>query len=244
VSGQLARVVVITTTTQKDTTMTTYNSPAPISASIDIIFGDITIKAGDRTDTVVEVRPVDPSWDLDVQAAEQVIIEFTDGKLQVKHPKLRTLFSKKYGEVAVLIELPTGSDVQGYTAKGEYVVEGKVGSCELKTANGDIRISEVTGDLRAKSATGDISVDVAGAAVNARTASGDIRVGALGTGAVDLYTATGEVAVGVPEGTATELDAHTSIGRVFNDLETPEHADRTITVRARTHGGNITVRRA
>lgn len=224
--------------------MTTYNTPAPISASIDIIFGNITIKAGDRTDTVVEVRPVDPTWDLDVQAASQVVVEFIDGKLQVKHPKLRTLFSKKYGEVAVLIKLPTGSDVQGYTAKGEYVVEGKVGSCELKTANGDIHVSEVTGDLRAKSATGDISVDVAGAAVNARTASGDIRVGALGTGAVDLYTATGEVAVGVPAGTAAQLDAHTSIGRVFNDLDASEQTNRTITVRARTHGGNITVRRA
>lgn len=224
--------------------MPTFATPAPISADVDIIFGNVTFRAGDRTDTVVEVRPVDPAWDLDVQAAEQVVIEFTDGKLQVRHPKLRTLFSKKYGEVAVLIELPTGSDLQGYTAKGNYVVDGEVGACQLKTANGDIQVGEVAGDFRAKSATGNISVDVARAAVNARTASGDIRVGRLGTGAADLYTATGEIAIGVPAGIAARLDAHTSIGRVFNELDADEQTDRTIAVRARTHGGNITVRRA
>ncbi|WP_328998169.1 DUF4097 domain-containing protein [Kribbella sp. NBC_00709] len=221
--------------------MPTFATPAPISADVDIIFGNVTFKAGDRTDTVVDVRPVDPAWALDVQAAEQVVIEFADGKLQVRHPKLRTLFTKKYGEVAVLIELPAGSAIQGYTAKGNYVVEGEVGACELKTANGDMRIANVTGNLRAKSATGNIHVAVAGAAVNARTASGDIQVGRLGTGSADLYTATGEVAIGVPAGTAAQLDAHTSIGRVFNNLDTTEPTNHTITVRARTHGGNITV---
>ena len=99
--------------------MSTFSTPAPISAAVDIIFGDITVKASDRADTVVEVRPVDPAWDLDVKAAEQVVVEFTHGKLQVRHPKLRSMFSKRYGAVEVLIELPTGSDVQGYTAKGE-----------------------------------------------------------------------------------------------------------------------------
>lgn len=224
--------------------MSTFHTPAPISATIDIVFGNITVRAGDRNDTVVEVRPVDPAWELDVKAAEQVIVAFTDGQLQVRHPKLRSMFSKRYGAVEVRIELPAGSDVNGYTAKGRYVVEGRVGSCELKTANGDIRVGTVAGTLKAKSATGHISVDAAGTDVTARTAAGDIRVGTLGTGPVDLYTATGEVAIGVPAGTAATLDAHSSVGRVLNDLPTLENPDRTVTVRARTHGGNITLRRA
>ncbi|MGW7680119.1 DUF4097 family beta strand repeat-containing protein [Kribbella sp. NPDC054772] len=224
--------------------MSTFSTPAPISASIDIIFGNITIRASERTDTVVSVRPTDPAWELDVKAAEQVVVDFTDGKLQVKHPKLRSIFSKRYGSVEIVIELPTGSDVQGYTAKGEYVVTGAVGACELKTANGDIKIGTVIGALRAKSATGDITVDAASAQVHVRTASGDIRVGTLGTGTVDLYTATGEVAVGIPEGTAAALDAHTSVGRVFNTVETPAAPTHTVAVRARTHGGNITLHHA
>jgi DUF4097 and DUF4098 domain-containing protein YvlB len=285
--------------------MPTFDTPGPISATVDIILGNIQFKAGDRTDTVVEVRPVDPSWALDVKAAADVNIDLTDGKLVVRHPKLRTAFNKKYGRVEVLVELPTGSDVQGDTAKGDYLVEGVVGSCQLKTPTGDIRveragsvrlkttggkvnvdhvtgqaevsgngdirvrhvggdavvkniggdcwIGEVAGDLRVNSASGGITVDVARAAVKAKTASGDIRVGEVGSGTVDLYTPTGEVRVGVPEGTAVRLDADTSAGRVRNHLEEadspeqteqPEPSDRTVKVRARSHGGDIIVGRA
>jgi hypothetical protein len=58
-----------------------------ISATVDIILGDIRFVASDRADTVVEVRPVDPSRELAVKAAEQANIEFADGKLLVKHPE-------------------------------------------------------------------------------------------------------------------------------------------------------------
>lgn len=221
--------------------MSTFSTPAPVSAAVDIIFGNITVRASDRTDTVVQVRPVDAAWDLDVKAAEQVVVEYTDGKLQVRHPKLRSIFSKRYGAVEVVIALPAGSDLQGYTAKGDYVVEGRIGACELKTANGDIQVAVATGNLRAKSATGNITVGEAAAEVHVRTASGNIQVGTSGAGPVDLYTATGEVAVTVPAGTATALDARTSIGRVFNHLDNTETATHTVAVRARTHGGNITL---
>lgn len=224
--------------------MSAFSTPAPISAAIDIIFGTITVRAGERTDTVVEVRPADPSWDLDVKAAEQVLVEFADGKLQVRHPKLRSIFSKRYGAVEVLVALPAGSDLQGYTAKGDHVVEGRVGACELKTANGDIHVAAATGNLRAKSATGNVTVDAASAEVHVRTANGNIRVGTLGTGPIDLYTATGEVEVTVPAGTTAALDARTSVGRVFNHLDNTETPACTVAVRARTHGGNITLTRA
>lgn len=279
--------------------MPTFDTPEPISATVDIVFGNIRFKAGDRADTVVEVRPTDPSRDLDVKAAEDVNIEFTDGRLLVRHPKLRTAFTNRYGSVEVLVELPTGSDVQGDTAKGEYLVEGVVGSCRLKTTAGDIRveqaagvrlkttggsvvvgrvtgradvsgngdirvrrvdggavvkniggaswIGEVGGDLRANSATGDITVDVGRAAVDAHTSTGDIRVGEIGSGRIDLSTSTGEVEIGIARGTAARLDARTSAGRVRNHLQVPDASgppDRTVDVRARSHGGDIIVRRA
>lgn len=48
-----------------------------ISATVDIVLGDIRFFASDRADTVVEVRPVDPSRELDVKAAEQANIDGT-----------------------------------------------------------------------------------------------------------------------------------------------------------------------
>ncbi|MER5887929.1 DUF4097 family beta strand repeat-containing protein [Streptomyces sp. NPDC001941] len=279
--------------------MTTFATPAPIAATVEIAFGDIRFVATDRADTVVEVRPVDPGRELDVEAAGHVRVDFADGRLKVRQAKLHGAFTKRYGSVRVLVELPTGSDVRGDTAEGEFVVEGAVGACRLMTAIGDIRVQQasgvrlrtsggrvvvhhVTGDadvsgsgdirirrvdggavvkntggdswvgeaagyLRAKANGGDITVDVARAQVDARTAHGHIRIGELGGGAADLSTAVGELAVGIPRGTAVKLDARTSIGRVRNHLEAvgaPERSDRTVQVRARSNGGDITVHRA
>ncbi|MGZ4666386.1 MAG: DUF4097 family beta strand repeat-containing protein [Frankiaceae bacterium] len=196
------------------------------------------------------------SRELDVKAAEQANIEFTNGKLLVKHPKLRTAFTNKYSSVEVLVELPTGSDVQGRTPTGDIRVEqatgaqlkttgGKVivdhvtgqadvsgnvdirvrqvdGGAVVKNIRGDSWVGEVVGTLPANSANGHITVNVARAAVNAHTSNGDIRVGELGSGTVGLYTATGEVEVGIPQGIAARLDAHTSTGRVRNYLEAPD----------------------
>lgn len=217
--------------------MTTFSTPGPITATVDIIFGDITFVASERTDTVVEVTPVDPAYPLDVQAAEQAVVELAYGRLTVKHPKLRTMLSTRYGTVAVRIELPAGSDITAKTANGGYAVNGPVGAVQLKTPNGDTHVEQATGDLRVNAANGDITIGTASAGIDARTASGNVRVDRIGTGAVDLYTATGQVELTVPHGIAIDLTARSTVGRVINHARTGQG----VKVRARTHGGNITI---
>ena len=67
--------------------MPTYDTPEPISVSLELGVGDIRITASDRTDTVVDVRPSDPASEADVTAAEQTRVEFADGRLSIKAPK-------------------------------------------------------------------------------------------------------------------------------------------------------------
>ncbi|WP_018349404.1 DUF4097 family beta strand repeat-containing protein [Longispora albida] len=276
--------------------MPAFTTTGPISATVDIIFGNIRFAASDRDNAVVTVSPVDPAWELDVRAAEEARVEFSDGKLTVRHPRMRNLWTSRYGTVEVLVELPAGSDVRGDTAKGDYAVEGPVGSCQLKTPTGHIRveraasvhlrttggtmtvgevagradisgngtiqvsrlggnavvkniggetrIGEAYGDLRVNSANGPVTVDVARAALKVRTGTGDLRLGQLGAGPADLYTPAGEVEIGVPRGSALALDARTTAGRVRNFAETAGTGTRTVSVRARTHGGDIVVRPA
>ncbi|MFI6679386.1 DUF4097 family beta strand repeat-containing protein [Kribbella sp. NPDC050470] len=206
--------------------MTAFDTPAPISATVDIVFGDIRFIAGDRTDTVVQVRPVDPSWELDVKAAEQVVVEFADGKLSVRHPKLRTVLSKKFGRVEVVVELPAGSDVHADTAQGDYVVEGVVGSCRLKTPAGDIRV-EQAGSVELKTSGGRVLVDhvrgqaevrgnreirirrVDGGAV-LKNIGGDSWVGEV-AGELRVSAANGDITVDVAR---AGVDARTAIGNV------------------------------
>ena len=67
--------------------MPTFDTPGPISVTIELGVGDLRITATDRVDTVVEVQPSDPAKPSDVTAAEQTRVEFADGVLQLKAPE-------------------------------------------------------------------------------------------------------------------------------------------------------------
>ena len=61
--------------------MQKFDSPAPISAVLDIPAGRDRFIAADRADTTVEVRPADASNGRDVKAAEQTRAGYGDGVL-------------------------------------------------------------------------------------------------------------------------------------------------------------------
>jgi hypothetical protein len=152
------------------------------------------------------------------------------------------------------------------TSGGHVTVDAVVGNAEVATGSGRVRIGEiggtaviknsngntdigtVTGELRVRSANGDISVDRADAKVEAKTANGSIRIGEVARGSVMLHTATGDLEIGVAEGTAAWLDLSTGHGRVHNSLDEvsqgPEKSEETVEVRAHTSYGDITVRRS
>ena len=91
--------------------MKTFDTPAPITVSLELGVGDVQIDASDRTDTTVEVRPSDPLKKADVAAAEQTQVEFGNGRLLIQAPKggWRQWVSWRNGEsVDVRIGLPLG----------------------------------------------------------------------------------------------------------------------------------------
>src|SRR3954454_23899349 len=92
---------------QENPPISTFDTPDPITARIDIGLGDLRITAGDRGSTVVDVRPSDPSNDEDVKAAELTRVEYASGHLLVKAPKLRQWRLRNGGaSIDVTLELP------------------------------------------------------------------------------------------------------------------------------------------
>lgn len=174
--------------------MPTYDTPEPISVVIDITAGRVEIHASDRTDTAVEVRPSDPSRDIDVSAAEQTQVEFTDGRLLVRAPKsrLRSLIGHP-PSIDVTIGLPTDSrvDAQGWA---DYRSQGRIGESSFDTAAGSIRLDQ-TGGLKLRTAAGNVSVGRAGGHTDVKTASGKIWIGEIG-GAAVVRTANGDITIG------------------------------------------------
>lgn len=64
---------------QEEIVMPTFDTPKPISITIDIAAGNVHFVASDRTDTTVEVRPGDDTNQADVKAAAQTRVDYLDG---------------------------------------------------------------------------------------------------------------------------------------------------------------------
>ena len=209
--------------------MPTFHTPAPIRVTVEIIVGDLRVIATDRTDTVVEVRPSDPGAALDVRAAEQTRVEFTDGGLLVKTPKsLKTLgILRKTGSVDVEIALPTGSQIRGEAAAAAFHCTGTLGEVRLRTGAGDVAVERaatlavttsggaivaqsVAGDAQATTATGTIRLGTVGGTVTLKNSNGDSWVGSA-DGNLRAKAANGDVVVGQARG---DVDAATANGSI------------------------------
>ncbi|MFD7973645.1 DUF4097 family beta strand repeat-containing protein [Streptomyces clavifer] len=176
--------------------MPSFDTPKPISATAHVDAGSIQFTAGDRSDTVVEVRPRDPDKDQDVRAAEQTETTYASGELAVRTPK-PNLFGRT-GTVDVTVELPTGSRIEVTGAWAQVLGEGRLGEVRVKTSAGDVRL-DTTGPLRLTASHGSITVDRVEGPAEITTSSGSMRVGLVDGPAV-LKNSHGTTTVGAVTG--------------------------------------------
>ncbi|PBC62933.1 hypothetical protein BKI49_16960 [Streptomyces sp. Tue6028] len=176
--------------------MPSFDTPEAISATAHVEAGSIQFTAGDRLDTVVEVRPRDPKKDLDVRAADQTEVTYVSGALTVRTPK-SNLFGRT-GTVDVTVELPTGSRIDMTGAWAQVFGEGRLGEVRVKTSSGDVRL-DTTGPLHLKASHGSITVDRVEGMAEITTSSGSLRVGLVDGPAV-LKNSHGTTTVGAATG--------------------------------------------
>lgn len=155
-------------------------------------------------------------------------------------------------------------DLKITTASGDVYVERTTEGLTINTASGDVRAGHVGGRLTVNSASGDVSasrvdgaVEVKGASADvdvddlrgdlrSTTASGDVRVGTAGSGTITVNSASGEVSIGVAQGTGVWLDLNTLSGRTNTDLAMSGDAppsDHQLTIQVRTMSGDIDIHR-
>jgi DUF4097 and DUF4098 domain-containing protein YvlB len=210
--------------------MPSFDTPEPILADLEPVVGNVRIVAGDRTDTVVEVVPLDRTDESDVRAAEQTVVEFSGGTLSVRAPKMRLLdFSNRTRSIEVTIELPAGSRVQGSTGLGDLHATGRLGECRYKSGAGHIQLDH-TGELHAQTGAGNIVVEHVEGNADISTSSGRVRASAItGTGVVK--NSNGATVVGSARGPLRVRSANGDI--------TVEHAEDEVS--AKTANGAVRV---
>ncbi|NEY35814.1 DUF4097 family beta strand repeat protein [Streptomyces sp. PRKS01-65] len=176
--------------------MPSFDTPEPISATARVEAGSLQFTAGDRPDTVVEVRPRDPGKDLDVRTADQTEVACAGGVLTIRTPKA-SLFGRT-GVVDVTVELPAGSRVDATGAWTQVLGEGRLGEVRVKTSSGDVRL-DATGPLKLTASHGSITVDRVEGTAEITTSSGSLRVGLVDGPAV-LKNSHGTTTVGAATG--------------------------------------------
>ena len=116
--------------------MPNFDTPQPITATVEISAGSVRLVATDRDDTVVEVRPRDESRSHDVKAAEQVRVDFKNGTLAVTSQ--RGFSFPRRGAVVVDVGLPAGSRLDVSVASANVVADGEYADCKFASASGDL----------------------------------------------------------------------------------------------------------
>ncbi|MEV5968296.1 DUF4097 family beta strand repeat-containing protein [Kribbella sp. NPDC051952] len=220
--------------------MTTFNTPEPISAVLDIPAGRVQFVATDRTDTAVEILPADSSKSRDVKVADEAKVEYADGVLRIGIVAKNQYFGPS-GSVAVTVQLPAGSRVEVKAASAELRATGQFGEVAVHSDHGSIDLDEVA-SARITTTAGDVTVGRLNGPAEIRTSKGDIRVAEAVRGSVVLQTVAGDVEIGAAAGASATLDAGTTTGRISNSLKNAEGASAELTIRATTTVGDIVAR--
>jgi len=216
--------------------MPSYDTPRPITATVELVVGDLRIVAAERTDTAVEVRPSDPGSDADVRAADQTRVEYADGRLLVKTPKQRGLgLFGKPGSVDVTLDLPAGSQLQAEIAAGGIRAAGVLADSRVKCGAGDVQLDRV-GPLALETGAGRVDVDAVAGRADIRTGSGRLQVREIDGPAV-VKNSNGDSWLGVVTGDlqVNAANGDITVDRAGNSV-VANTANGAITVGAATRG--------
>ena len=137
--------------------------------------------------------------------------------------------------------------LQANISAGEVAIGHVAGRAHIESSTGQIRIGHASADLELSNGSGGFDIDRADSSVTATTADGAIRIGRLTRGQVELMNGSGNIEIGISEGTAAQVDANSERGSVRNSVpsqEDPGMYDNRLAVHARTRHGDIIIQRA
>jgi len=222
---------------------------------VDFAGGQLSVKTpvpGDRNGSVAIT--------IDLPAGSSLVAYLAHSSVQVDGPVGECELHMAKGRV----QLDRIDGLEANISAGEVAVGHIAGRAEIDGAAIAVRIGEVDGDVRIagsggrtwighassdldlSSATGGFDIDRADGSVTATTASGAIRVGRLTHGHAKLANGSGDIEVGISEGTAASIDVNSERGSVRNSVvsqDIPATSAAKVSVHARTRHGDIVIHR-
>jgi putative adhesin len=223
---------------------------------VDFAGGQLSVKTttpGDKSGSVAIT--------IDLPAGSSLAVYLAYSSVQVDGPVGRCELHLASGQVqldsidALQANIASGEVAIGHIA-GRANIDGggfamRIGEAKgtvgLSSSGGQAWIGHASADLDLSSGSGGFDIDRADGSVTATTASGAIRIGQLTRGQAKLVNGSGNIEVGISEGTAARVDANSERGSVRNSVasqESPATSDALVSVHARTRHGDIIIQRA
>jgi len=224
--------------------------------TVDFSGGHLSVKttvAGDKNGSV--------AISIDVPAGSGLVASVAHSSVRADGPLGDCELQMASGQVqldrvnALRANVAAGEVAVGHIAGGATIDGGKAavrvteveGTVRFSSSAGQIWIGDASADLDLTSGSGGFDIDRADGSVSATTGNGAIRIGRLTRGQAELMNGSGNIEVGISEGTTARVDANSERGSVRNSVppqETPGASGNEVTVHARTRHGDIIIERA
>jgi DUF4097 and DUF4098 domain-containing protein YvlB len=247
-----------------------FTTPLPLELEVGIPSGDIEVETAEGEESLVTV-------DGDERLLEEVEIRQDGNRLTISYRgKGKFAFSLSpfaivFGnDLKVRATVPHGAEVKVKTASADTRLGGHFSGLGVNSVSGDVRLrGEVAGGAKVKTVSGDADLDRVEADVSAQTVSGDLRVGPIGgsaeaktvsgdirfdnvvAGDIRFTSVSGDVEIGIAEGSAVDVDAGSTSGDLSSEVPLGSEpllgegeTAPTVVLRGRTVSGDVKVFRA
>ena len=249
----------------------TFHTPLPLELEVGIPSGHIEVETAEGEESNITV-------DGDERLLEEVEIRHDGNRLVVAYRgkgkfgfSLSPLSLVFGSELRVRARLPHAAAVKVKTASadtrldghfgplginsvsGDVRLRGEVdGAANIKTVSGDAELDRVDGDLSAHTVSGDLRFGPTAGSSDLKTVSGDIRIQSVTAGDIRFTSVSGDIEVGIAQGSALDVDAGSTSGDLSSEvplgsepIPEAEEADApTVILRGRTVSGDVKVFRA
>ena len=248
----------------------TFHTPLPLELEVGIPSGDIEVETTEGEESNITV-------DGDERLLEEVEIRHDGDRLVVAYRgkgkfgfSLSPLSLVFGSELRVRATVPHSAGVKIKTASADAKLDGRFGPLGVNSVSGDVRLrGEVDGPTNLKTVSGDADLDRVEGDLSAHTVSGDLRIGPV-TGSTDLKTVSGDIRlqsvvagdvrftsvsgdieIGIAQGSAVDVDAGSTSGDLSSEVPLASEplpgegeSAPTVVLRGRTVSGDVKVFRA
>ncbi|GAA1347392.1 DUF4097 family beta strand repeat-containing protein [Arthrobacter roseus] len=158
-----------------------------------------------------------------------------------------TLGDSSFNVASGDVHLSDVASVAVKSASGDVSINRVLGHADITTASGDIWVQHIGGSASVRTASGDVILGQVAGDLRLQSASGGATIREIVRGKVDVNAVSGDMVLGVAEGTAAWLDLKSmsgSINQLLASADGPAGSENTVKLRSRTVSGDVTIRRA